>query len=263
MITVCADDFAQDDRVNEAVLRLLGAGRLSAVSSFTDAPTWKDAGPRLRDQSAGVLLGLHLNLTEPFGHGERPLAAWIARALAGAVDAADVRDRLRRQLDNFVLAIGRLPDFIDGHHHVHVFPVVRSVVQESVVALRREHPVRVRSLARFVGGTDAPIKRRFIRWIAGFGSAADLASDFLLNTGFGGDYSLRPDANYARLFSGWLSDAPDGSLLMCHPAADPSAGQATAGGRELEFLLSARCEQLFLAHASRLARAADTARRPV
>ena len=46
-ITLCADDFALHPLVDEAVLRLAQAGRLSATSCMSTAPRWRAAAPRL------------------------------------------------------------------------------------------------------------------------------------------------------------------------------------------------------------------------
>ena len=37
------------------------------------------------------------------------------------------------------------------------------------------------------------------------------------NPAFAGAYAFRPDADFARLFSSFLRDLPDGSVVMCHP----------------------------------------------
>mgnify|MGYP001373880324 CR=1 FL=1 len=37
---------------------------------------------------------------------------------------------LERQLDEFIAAFKRPPDFLDGHHHVHQIPRVRRLVLE-------------------------------------------------------------------------------------------------------------------------------------
>jgi chitin disaccharide deacetylase len=129
-VVLCADDFASDEAGSAAILRLVDAGRVSAVSCFTDSPQWPSLGRTLRERGSRVSVGLHFNLTEPFGRGERPLMQWIARALSATIDHAAVRAHLRRQVDEFSRIVGRLPDFIDGHEHVHALPGIRTVVHE-------------------------------------------------------------------------------------------------------------------------------------
>ncbi len=253
-IAVCADDFAFDSSVCDGILQAVSAGRLSAVSCMTDAPLWPEAGRALRDAAADVELGVHFNLIEPFGHGERPLAEWIVRALVRAFDPAAVHAHLERQIRRFVDVIGRLPDFVDGHQHVHAFPGLRAVVEATVAGLQPERHVRIRAVDRFFGRTDAPLKRRVIRWLARSGAHGS-ASALRMNTSFGGDYSLSAAADYEALFADWVRAAPDGALIMCHPAAEAPSGALAAGPSELRFLLSDRFVELFDAGGAVLARA--------
>ena len=37
------------------------------------------------------------------------------------------------------------------------------------------------------------------------------------NPAFAGTYTYRPDADFARLFPGFLARLPEGGLVMCHP----------------------------------------------
>lgn len=256
-VVLCADDFAQDEAVNAAVLRLVESDRLSAVSCFTDAPSWNRAGSELRARGERVFLGLHFNLTRPFGCGERPLAEWIVRGLVGRIDARGVRAHLERQFDAFVAVIGRPPDFIDGHQHVHALPVIRSVVNDFVATLRQNCSVRVRAVSPAFGRTDAPFKRWVIQRLARARPSPLAAAAAPLNAGFGGDYSLRRWADYEHLFADWLAQAPDGGLIMCHPALGPVRAAETAGQREYRFLASGRCRGLLAAYGCKLARRPD------
>jgi len=237
-VIVCADDFAQDSAISDGILQLVDSDRLSAVSCFADSPLWPTVGARLVNARATLLVGLHFNLTFPFGHGERPLRHWLLRSIAGSIDFDAVRVALERQLDRFCAVAGRPPDFIDGHEHVHAFPHIRNVIADRIVQRADLENTCIRDVAHLVGATDAPLKRRVIRTMArlGRGSRACRA----LNTGFGGDYSLTPRAPYEALFAGWLADAPPGSLIMCHPQAPRHAAAATARDIEYDYLASPR-----------------------
>src|SRR6185436_16082699 len=74
---------------------------------------------------------------------------------ARRVPRDEVRTELRRQLDAFEQALGRAPDFVDGHHHAQQLPGVRDVMVED---LRARGPSRpwVRTCAEGIG----PILRR-------------------------------------------------------------------------------------------------------
>jgi predicted glycoside hydrolase/deacetylase ChbG (UPF0249 family) len=246
-IILCADDFAQDRAVSAAILDLADAGRLSAVSCFTDSPLWAALGPQLAKHSSRLLLGVHFNLTHELGFGERPLAYWIAGALLGSLDSARLRETLQRQIDRFVAIAGAYPDFIDGHHHVHAFPQIRDVVRSTVEATGKHGAARIRDVSRPVGRTDAPVKRTVIKTLARLGGGHVLRRDRVLNTAFAGDYSLSPRARYDELFADWLRQSPDGGLIMCHPRCGSEDRADLAGQEEYAFLMSRAFPDL-LAH---------------
>jgi predicted glycoside hydrolase/deacetylase ChbG (UPF0249 family) len=251
-LILCADDFALDADASEGILHLASAGRLSAVSCLTDAPRWTEAGAELRRLRKQVALGLHFNLTQSFGFGSLPLAAWIARSLVRTVDEGAVRAHLTRQIDAFQEVVGAPPAYIDGHQHVHAFPVIRRVVAAVAAEADGGRPIPLRDVRRFFGPTDAPRKRYVIGALARAGAAAGTP----LNTAMSGDYSLSPSANYEALFEGWLAAAPDRGLIMCHPAAAGPAELPTARARELAFLESDALPDLLARYDLELARPA-------
>src|SRR5690606_8047857 len=106
--------------------RLARLGRLSAVSCLAQGPSFAANGPGLRDFDLD--LGVHLNLTEAFDAPAQaavmPLSTLIARAYAGRLDGAWLDDQLERQFDAFERVLGRAPDYVDGHQHVHQWPGV-------------------------------------------------------------------------------------------------------------------------------------------
>lgn len=242
-INICADDFGHEAARDDAIVRLAESGRVSAVSCFTDSARWPAASRRLR--SGPVQLGLHFNLTLPFGHGEHALAIWLARALTGAVRKPLVHEHFARQLDRFVQVVGRLPDFVDGHEHVHAFPRVADIVIEAMIELAGDTAIRLRAITPFFGLTDAPFKRWVLTRISAQSRLSHRCEPIAyMNTGFAGDYSLRLGADYPRLFDSWLATAPPGGLIMCHPSLHPGS----AGEREHAFLSAARFADACEAH---------------
>jgi hypothetical protein len=77
---------------------------------------------------------------------------------------------------------------------------------------------------------------------SGFAGAAR-RFDLPCTGGFGGIYSLRPDADFAALMQGWLKVGRDGDLLMCHPGAAANDAADPIGAtrpHELQYLNSDR-----------------------
>ncbi len=267
-IWLCADDYGISPAVNAAIRDLIARARINATSVMVAAPSFGPAEAGALDAVAGAprraAIGLHLTLTAPF----RPLHAGFAPTREGTflpVGATLVRACLRRfrhdrlaaevaaQLDAFVAAFGRAPDFVDGHQHVQLFPQVR----DALFAVVREKAPRawLRQCGRAV-----PLRRRFADRKGLLLDALSLsfrarAAELGLRTNpaFAGTYDFSGRTDYSELFDGFLHNMPDGGVIMCHPGAvddelsrlDPLTHQreqehAFFGGEKFPALLAAR-----------------------
>ena len=242
-LAVCVDDFGLGEEVDGSVFVLAALGRISAVACLVQAPCWRADAPRLRAEESGRLdIGLHLNLSESFAGAPAPWR-WhelVARALARRLPLEQVRAVLERQLDAFEAGVGRMPDFIDGHRHVHQLPGVRTVVLQ-VLRARGLRPWLRCTLPR--PGVPQPLKAHAIaalgaRALQRQAHAAGLAQNRRLLGVYG--FSGSAAAHEARL-AAWLAAARDGDLLMCHSAlpGPAAAGDPIAAARRLEHHLLA------------------------
>lgn len=242
-LCVTVDDFGLHAGVNAAVFELLARGRVQAVSCMVGAPSW-DAGHatlrQLRDQAHTADCGLHLDFTEaPLRAGSRhDLRGLIAGSLARALDADALRAEVRAQLDAFEDAMGRAPDHVDGHQHVHQLPGVREVLMAELQARYASRPPWLRctraprrlALPRGERWSSA-LKPRIIEALGGAGLVrAARAAGMPMNAHLLGVYDFRGGpARYRALLQAWLEAARDGDVLMCHPAAAaPGDAQAAA-----------------------------------
>lgn len=244
VLTLCADDFGQSAAINEGILTLLEMNRLGAVSVMSQGPAWAECASALIQYRQTADLGLHLNLTHRFGAepATRPLGAWLLAAPLGWIDRAAVRDTFRRQIDLFVQQVGHLPDYLDGHQHVHAFASIRLVLTE-VVAEYWQGPQQpwVRAPDQLLDDGGVPLKAWVLR-TAARGFASSLAGAGLrYNAGFAGLYGLTTDVDFAALMQGWLRQLPSHTLIMVHPGvrsediSDPIRAVRVA---ELEYLRS-------------------------
>jgi predicted glycoside hydrolase/deacetylase ChbG (UPF0249 family) len=255
-ITLCADDYALHPAVDDAVLRLARAGRLVATSCMTTSPRWREAARTLRDAPATLATGLHLNLTEGHGAAAAPsLGATLRDAYAGRLDPARLRAQIERQLGDFERALGRAPDFIDGHQHVHQLPQVRealfAVLEARFGNAVPSSPAGPVAAAASTNPTMPTVRATVpAQWRWGLGKAGALA---LLggwrfrralarrgvphNRGFAGVYGFdaTTPADYGRHMDRWLAGCRDGTLMMCHPATALVPGDAIAAQRVVEF----------------------------
>ncbi len=272
-IWLCADDYGISRSVNAAIRDLIAHERINATSVMVVAPSFQPAEARALDSVAGsprrAAIGLHLTLTAPF----RPLHAGFAPTRDGAflpLGATFLRACLRwlrrdhlateiaAQVDAFVAAFGREPDFVDGHQHVQLFPQVR----DAVLAVVREKAPRawLRQCGRVV-----PLRRRFadrkgllLDMLSLSFRVRAAALGLRTNPAFAGTYDFSGRTDYGKLFDGFLANMPGGGVIMCHPGAvddelrrlDPLTHQ-----RELEhaFLAGEKFPVLLAAHGFALA----------
>lgn len=252
-IAVCIDDVGLHPGVTEAALTLCRAGRVSALACMSEAPSWRDAAAWLVPTQHGqVDFGLHLTFTEPWSGSriKRPLRALVAAAYARVLDRDTVRNDIRRQLDAFEDAVGAMPDFVDGHQHVHQLPVIRNVLVEELSARYAgqkpwiRHTGAPRRARWWAPASRDELKERVIAAL-GAGPLRSLAHDggFKQNSHLLGVYGFNGSAgDYFAHWGRWCAQAADGDLLMCHPAAhDSDADDPIASARAVEYRVM--CDQ--------------------
>ena len=134
-IVLIADDFGLSPEVDAGILALVRQQRLSGFGCLTQVPRWFEAAKSV-PQCQGVHLGLHLNLTQGFAANtwHRPLPLLITQAYSGLLPRAKIYASLAEQLDRFVEAFDRAPDYVDGHQHVHQLPTVRDCLLDLLAA---------------------------------------------------------------------------------------------------------------------------------
>jgi len=239
-IVLCADDYGQSAAISAGIAQLVEQRRLSAVSCMTEAPFWNSADNALPPRH-DIDIGLHFNLTHPFAGQTppaRPLARQLRDALLGRLDTRVLERALHSQLDRFEAVLGRAPDFVDGHQHVHVFPQVRGCLLSVLEARYSAAKPWLRAVDPALEWRNGVFKLGILKMLgAGFGAAARRRG-FAMNRRFAGIYSLQPQADFAALMQHWLDQSQDGTLIMCHPglAADDPADEIAAT-RPLELAL--------------------------
>jgi predicted glycoside hydrolase/deacetylase ChbG (UPF0249 family) len=230
-IWLCADDYGISPGVNAGIRELIQRERINATSVMVVAPHFdSDEANALCLLNSGekrAALGLHVTLTAPF----KPLSAdfWPLRndrflPLNEMLRAAATR-RLRperlmieiaTQLRVFLDAFGHLPDFLDGHQHVHLFPQVRDAFLK--VIAERAPDAWVRQCGRARAARRLHDRKALSLEILSLGFRRKAKRlGLALNTGFAGTYAFNAKAKFAKIFPRFLSGLPDGGLLMCHP----------------------------------------------
>jgi predicted glycoside hydrolase/deacetylase ChbG (UPF0249 family) len=234
-LIVAADDFAQNDAVDEGIVSLIAAGRITAASCLAASPHWPKAAARLdREIRARADIGVHLDLTE-FVRPAGGHVGLILACYAGTLDPRRLRVQIDAQLQRFEDALGTVPDYVDGHRHVHQLPRVRDALLAALLERYGSRLPWVR-ISRATG-IDAGLKARIV---SGLGAremtARCQAFGLACNQRLLGFYDFAHVQSDHRLrLSHWLAQARTGDALMCHPAARAEAEDPIGIARESEF----------------------------
>ena len=144
-LVVNADDWGGSEATTEAILHTFEAGRVTSASAMVYMPDSDRAAEVAK--RAGLPVGLHLNLTEPFSDPSTPAPVRdrqrrVAERLAGTgPDGHPATARLRKwvydpriraevdraiadQRGRFEALYGRPPTHFDGHNYVDLCPNV-------------------------------------------------------------------------------------------------------------------------------------------
>lgn len=245
-ISLIADDFGLSPAVDAGIIELAELGRLSGLGCLTQLPRWFDAAKVLdqtRIEASGVQIGLHLNLSQGFGGAwHRSLPLLISGAYAGLLPPERIRESLKIQWDRFTQALGRAPDYIDGHQHVHQLPIVRECLLE-LLAQEAADQLWLRITSPIISP-----KPMIKGWMIAHLGAETLRlqaqrQGLKTNAVFAGVYGFnQSQSGYAYLMDEWLRASPQDTVIMCHPGyfaqatADDPIAEARAA--ELGFLRS-------------------------
>ncbi len=230
-IWLCADDYGISRSVDNAIRDLLERGRINATSVMVVAPACDESevtALKILKQNGQAAAGLHLTLTAPFqpltsdfkplhDGAFLPLATLLRNAMFRRLDGDSIARETAAQIEAFHARFGALPDFIDGHQHVQLFPQIRDAVLDTAVRLAPDAWFRQ-------CGRIAPLSKRLADrkgllldiLSAGFRRAA-ARRGVRVNPAFAGTYDFNDSADVAQLFPAFFKGLPADSVVMCHP----------------------------------------------
>lgn len=215
-IILCADDYALSANISEGILALAKQKRLSAISCMTQSALWPSYAKKLDALTSKIDIGLHFNLTHSFAEKTWPLSFLIARSLTRTLPLQKIKQTLNHQLSLFEDSLAKIPDFVDGHHHVHSFPHIRHVVLET---LHERYP-KQKPYLRIPSppfSKETFLKVLILRFLSyGFKEEA-CAKSFLFPPYFSGVSYFKHDMPAHRYMQKNLENILSGTLLMCHP----------------------------------------------
>lgn len=274
-LIVTGDDFGLSHSVNHAILRAHREGILTSASLMVNEPA-SDEAVDLARSTPTLAVGLHLALSgsTPALSRERipslvgkdgrfssspARAGWRYFFSKGA--RRELEGEIRGQVERF-LATGLAADHIDGHHHLHMHPVIFPIL----VRVCREYGIpAVRVVRDRLGLTRRVDPGRLV-------ARASLSIVFsLLAKRCGRDLSLRTADQVLGLFLdgrmtrahllGLVEALPPGTTeIYSHPSLGAGPGAADSQVLEFEALIAPEIRQAIERQGIRLTSYRDAAR---
>ena len=231
-IWLCADDYGISPGVNRAICDLIARGRLNATSVMVVGPAIdRDEIGALQsaaEASQRCAIGLHATLSAPFrplsmhfrpldGGMFLPFPKLLRAGLARQLDPVMIHTELKLQLATFAGMFGRVPDFVDGHQHVQLYPAVRDAFLAAVKELAPKAWVRQAGRATpLLDRLTAP-KALFLDMLSAQFRARAARAGITVNPAFAGAYDFSRKPDFGALMRGFLDRLPAQSVVMCHP----------------------------------------------
>ncbi len=144
-LIVNADDFGLTPGINAGIVEAFERGVVTSASLMVRQPAAEAAAAYARAHPA-LGLGLHIDLWESIPKD----GDWVRLYQHVPGDAASVAAEVAAQIERFRTLVGRDPDHLDTHQHVHRLEPVKSAVAAAARALGL--PVRGEPPLRYLGG---------------------------------------------------------------------------------------------------------------
>jgi predicted glycoside hydrolase/deacetylase ChbG (UPF0249 family) len=234
-IIICADDYGLNAAISRGIIKLAELNRISATSCLVKSRNFSEYANWLKPFIGNIDIGLHFDLTSDGSS----LAKLILKSQAHLLSKKKIADELKSQLDLFTNYFGVLPNYIDGHQHIHQFPIICDVLIDLMKQLTPQPYIRY---------VHPNTKNPYLLKQLAIAAMSDLKFKHKLqkagiphNLNFAGIYNFSPTVNYGMLFQKFLTNIGENGLIMCHPAQaaldDDAIGLARVN--EFNYLLGA------------------------
>ncbi|CAM4199949.1 ChbG/HpnK family deacetylase [Psychrobacter arenosus] len=235
-VIINIDDLGLSDPVNEAVIALGTLGKVGSTSYMAGGTISES---QIRSLACLQLqVGLHLDFTGIYPSTlTQSLSSVLLASYLRRLDKPAVTALIHQQLEGFENTFNQRPVFIDGHQHVHQFPVIRTCLADVLQARYGETTATNQATIHMAARVTTPLVNDLKSWIIyllGGPAWQQLCRQHQMPTNgrFGGAYDF--DANQdklAKLWESWFAKCPlidtnaatsnqqqSPTLIMCHPA---------------------------------------------
>ncbi len=233
-ICICADDYGITHNVNKSILELAKKKRISATSCLVNSSDFNKDFTKIRKLRKEIDIGLHLDFTFKPNFKKNFLI--------------NIDKEINLQINKFEKKMGFLPDFIDGHHHVHQLPFIRNklirIIKKKYGKKNNNLWFRVTSdrYKNIIVRNESFFKSLFLTYLGNSFKKVLIKNKFRFNESFSGIYNFKTN-NFKNKFLKFLLNIKNGHLIMVHPGVSDekliSLDKVTsAREKELKFLKS-------------------------
>lgn len=228
-LVINADDFGMTIPISRGILKACAAGTVRSLSVMANSPDLEGSMAMLASSEIGPDVGFHATLT--WG---RPVldpkkvptivddngnflsrGKLLLRSMLKKIDPEDVYRELKAQYERLARICPNIVH-MDGHHHVHIFPVVRDAA-ERVAREFRIGVVRSPGERSWSPWYRAPLRRSLTNLLAASGPSYWRSRGFFTTDNFGG-YSLSATSDLPERWAETFERLPAGlSEIMVHP----------------------------------------------
>jgi len=210
-IRLCADDYGLAPGIGIAIRTLLKKQRLTSVSCFASGEYWREEAALLKP-FGGTEWGLHLTVDEP------SLWRLSMKTLRSKRNGEAVLAQWETQLKAFRAELGRDPQYLDGHRHIHQLPGIRPLFE----TFYRRHFANTQVWVRVVAPWRSPRPRVararcFGLTLAGAPFRRRMRQANIPFLESGGYYDFGAKNSYDSIFRKMLRSMQAGELFVCHP----------------------------------------------
>ena len=143
-LVVVADDFGIGPEVSRGILELLRLGTVTSTVLIVNSPFACNAVRAWKQSGRPGEMGWHPNLTmdRPVAApGQVPslltrggqlasLRALVARMVTGRIRYQELVREFDAQFERYCELVGATPELLNGHKHIHVFPIIGRALTE-------------------------------------------------------------------------------------------------------------------------------------
>ncbi len=123
-LIITADDFGASEKANQRILELAKLGKIDRVAVMADGVFSQSDISNLLN--SGIKLDVHLDLFGGINEQGKSVAIRLVKFMLGWISSKgrskNVAIDWERQIEKFKTILGKYPDGINSHQHIHFFP---------------------------------------------------------------------------------------------------------------------------------------------